>query len=151
MKVNKVQLAKANDKQLANGELYFRFCLEKALISLGFLLVLIFIAVFVRDTFIRPIVGDVLVVVWLYYLLASFFKLNSRALVSITLSIAFSVEFAQYFNVPKLLGIEPGTVMGTILGAIFDWLDLIAYLTGGVLCMVIEWLLDRRVSAKMVG
>ncbi|MCL1137362.1 DUF2809 domain-containing protein [Shewanella pneumatophori] len=148
MKVNKVQLAKSNAKQLSKGGAYFRFCLEKAVISFSLLLVLIFIAAFVRDTFIRPIVGDVLVVVWLYYLLASFLKLSIRALVVMTLSIAFSVEFAQYFNVPSLLGIEPATVIGTILGATFDWLDLIAYITGGVLCVAIESLLNRRVAAQ---
>ncbi|MEZ9595516.1 DUF2809 domain-containing protein [Shewanella sp. 10N.261.52.F9] len=148
MTVNKMLVGKINDKPLAARECYFGVSPVKALISLSLLFVLVFIALFVRDTFIRPILGDVLVVVWLYYLLASFLRFTTRTLILMALSIAFSVEFAQYIKVPKLLGIEPGSVIGTIMGATFDWLDLIAYITGAVLCVVIERLLNRRVTAK---
>ena len=148
MTVNKMLVGKMNDKPLAARECYFGVSPVKALIILSLLFVLVFIALFVRDTFIRPILRDVLVVVWLYYLLASFLPLRTRTLILMTLSIAFSVEFAQYIRVPKLLGIESGSVIGTILGATFDWLDLIAYITGAVLCVVIEWVLNRRVTAK---
>lgn len=140
---------KFNVKSKITISSYLKFCRAKALASLLLLVGLIYIALCVRDTLIRPILGDVLVVIWLYFFLSSFLGLSTRTLIFITLSIAFSVEFAQYLKLPKLLGIEPGTALSTILGATFDWLDLIAYITGGVICMVIEWILNRRATDKI--
>ncbi|PKG59228.1 DUF2809 domain-containing protein [Shewanella sp. Choline-02u-19] len=117
---------------------YLHFSLGRALTSLVLLLVLIFIALFVRDAFIRPILGDALVVVWLYYLLSSFINLTSRTLVAITILIAFCVEFSQYLNIAELLGIKSATVLSIILGATFDVGDLVAYLAGGAVCIIAE-------------
>ena len=140
---------KSNGKSKIIISNYIRFCRAKALASLLLLVGLVYIALYVRDTLIRPVLGDVLVVIWLYFLLSSFLTLRTRTLIFITLSIAFSVELAQYLKLPKLLGIEPGTALSTILGTTFDWLDLIAYITGAVICMVIEWILNRRTTGKI--
>lgn len=140
---------KSNNKSKITINSYIRFCRAKALTSLLLLVGLIYIALYVRDTLIRPVLGDVLVVIWLYFLLSSVLRLRARTLIFITLLIAFSVEFAQYLKLPKLLGIEPGTALSTILGATFDWLDLVAYITGAVICLVIEWILHRRATAKI--
>lgn len=140
---------KFNVKSKITINSYIRFCGAKALASLLILVGLIYIALYVRDTLIRPVLGDVLVVIWLYFLLSSVLRLRARTLIFITLSIAFSVELAQYLKLPKLLGIEPGTALSTILGATFDWLDLIAYITGAVICLVIEWILHRSATVKI--
>ncbi|MCL1060378.1 DUF2809 domain-containing protein [Shewanella gelidimarina] len=117
---------------------YLHFSLGRALTSLVLLLVLIFIALFVRDVFIRPILGDALVVVWLYYFLSSFINLTSRSLAAATVLIAFCVEFAQYLNISEQLGIKSGTVLSIILGETFDAGDLVAYLAGGAVCIIAE-------------
>ncbi|MGS0680698.1 ribosomal maturation YjgA family protein [Shewanella sp. 125m-7] len=121
-----------------------RFSLARGLASLILLLLLIVIAVFARDAFIRPILGDVLVVVWLYYCLSSFINLPAQTLVMVTVLIAFAVEFAQYLHLAKLLGLQPSSVLSVILGATFDWLDLGAYLVGAATCVITERILSNK-------
>ncbi|EGU35951.1 hypothetical protein VII00023_08929 [Vibrio ichthyoenteri ATCC 700023] len=119
---------------------HLRFSLRYAVIALCWLVVLVNIALFVDDTFIRPTLGDVLVVVWLYYTIRSVVDFPARWLVLVTVMIAYMVEFAQYLKVPALLGLEPGSPLSIILGATFDWLDLLAYSAGAIMC----WLVSRE-------
>ncbi|MFA0464947.1 DUF2809 domain-containing protein, partial [Vibrio sp. 10N.261.45.F1] len=53
--------------------IHLRFSVKNGLKSLVCFIALAVIALYVRDSFIRPTFGDVLVVVWLYYFLASLF------------------------------------------------------------------------------
>ena len=123
---------------------YFRFSPRYALISLCLLVVLVLIALFVNDSFIRPTLGDVLVVVWLYYVMSSVINLPSKVIAVVTVAIAFAVEIAQYLNVPELLGLSPGSLFSVILGSTFDWLDLIAYAVGGMLCLLLGMRVENR-------
>ncbi len=113
------------------------FC-KNGLKSLVCFIALVVIALFVRDSFIRPTFGDVLVVVWLYYSLASLFSMPVNWLVSLVVLIAFAVELGQLLQVAVWLGIESSSPLAVILGATFDWKDLLAYSIGGLLCCWIE-------------
>ncbi|MGF1727762.1 DUF2809 domain-containing protein [Photobacterium nomapromontoriensis] len=116
---------------------YFRFSFSHLLISMLLLLVLVFIALFVQDSFIRPTLGDVLVVVWLYFVIASMVNLPSNIIACATVFLAFSVEVSQYLRLGPLLGLESGSPLSIILGATFDWMDLVAYSVGGVVCLLL--------------
>ena len=118
--------------------IYQRFSAKNGLKSLVCFIALVVIALFVRDSFIRPTFGDVLVVVWLYYFLASMFSMPVNWLVSLVVLIAFAVELGQLFQVAAWLGIESSSPLAVILGATFDWKDLLAYCIGGLLCWWIE-------------
>ncbi|MCC8251834.1 ribosomal maturation YjgA family protein [Vibrio campbellii] len=118
--------------------IYLRFSAKNGLKSLVCFIALVVIALFVRDSFIRPTVGDVLVVVWLYYFLASLFSMPVNWLVSLVVLIAFAVELGQLLQVAAWLGVEPSSPLAVILGATFDWKDLLAYCIGGLLCWWIE-------------
>lgn len=115
-----------------------RFSAKNGLKSLVCFIALVIIALFVRDSFIRPTFGDVLVVVWLYYSLASLFSMPVNWLVSLVVLIAFAVELGQLLQVAVWFGIEPSSPLAVILGATFDWKDLLAYCIGGLLCWWIE-------------
>ncbi|CAH0529377.1 DUF2809 domain-containing protein [Vibrio hippocampi] len=115
-----------------------RFSAIHGLKSLVCFIVLVVIALYVRDSFIRPTFGDVLVVVWLYYLLASFLSMPVKWLVLLVVLIAFFVEIGQLLQVTTWLGIEPSSPLAVILGATFDWKDLLAYCVGGGLCWWME-------------
>lgn len=121
---------------------YLRFSARYAGVSLCWLIVLVNIALFVDDQFIRPTLGDVLVVVWLYYTIRSVVDLPARLLVLMTVMIAYLVELAQFLKVPALLGLEPGSPLSIILGATFDWWDLAAYSVGGVVCW---WMIKKEI------
>ena len=58
----------------------------------------ILIALFVRDQFVRPYLGDVLVVILLYCAIQSFIKIPVRTLSVWVLAFAFAIEGLQYFK-----------------------------------------------------
>ena len=102
---------------------------------LGLLAVECLIGAFVRDAFIRPYVGDLLVTVLLCCLVRVFFPEGSRLLPVWVFAFAAAVECSQLLNLPKLLGLE-GTALAIALGATFDWKDLLCYLAGcGLFCL----------------
>ncbi|WP_253817427.1 DUF2809 domain-containing protein [Vibrio coralliilyticus] len=122
----------------SSSRINVRFSKYHALVSLMMLVVLIFIAGYVRDSFIRPTFGDVLVVMWLYYTIASVIRINPKVLAMLVVGIATLVELSQYFQLAQWLGIAPTSPLYVVLGATFDWKDLFAYGVGGVLCVILE-------------
>ncbi|MEZ8106068.1 ribosomal maturation YjgA family protein [Vibrio cortegadensis] len=129
------QQSEMNDN---NTGIYFRLSTINGLKSFICFIALVVIALYVRDSFIRPTFGDVLVVVWLYYLLASILSMPVKWLAALVVLIAFVVEFGQLLQVATWLGIESSSILAIILGATFDWKDLFAYGVGGALCWWME-------------
>lgn len=129
------QQSEMNDN---NTGIYFRLSTINGLKSFICFIALVVIALYVRDSFIRPTFGDVLVVVWLYYLLASILSMPVKWLAALVVLIAFVVEFGQLLQVVTWLGIESPSLLAMILGATFDWKDLFAYGVGGALCWWME-------------
>ncbi|WP_274884114.1 DUF2809 domain-containing protein [Vibrio harveyi] len=130
--------AKPSDMVEETSAIHLRFSAKNGLKSLVCFIALVVIALYIRDSFIRPTFGDVLVVVWLYYFLASIFSMPVNWLVSLVVLIAFAVELGQLLQVAAWLGIESSSPLAVILGATFDWKDLLAYSIGGLLCCWIE-------------
>ncbi len=129
----------------------FKFQVRSFLLSTVLLALLIFIAAFVHDRFIRPFGGDVLVVVWLYFFLKSFLNMSPLKLSIAVLLFAYGIEIAQYFNLVNLLGLEDYKLARIIIGSTFDPMDLLAYTIGWVLIIAHEWYWGRnksRISAK---
>lgn len=108
----------------------FRLCGKSLITSVVLFLILVYIALYVRDQFVRPFLGDVLVVVWMYYTLKSVLNISATRLAAGVLLIAYAVEFAQYANVLSWLGMEHIRAVRIIFGATFDPLDLLAYTLG---------------------
>ncbi len=97
-----------------------------------FLLILaaeIFIALFVRDRFIRPYVGDVLVTVLICAFLRIFF-LRARFLPIFVFIFAAAVEVGQYFDMVSLLGLGGIRFFRILIGSTFSIADLICYAVG---------------------
>lgn len=69
----------------------------------------VLIAVYVQDDFIRPYVGNFLVVILLYCFVRSFLQAPIIPVALAVLLFAYCIETLQYFNVVKKLGWEhPG-------------------------------------------
>jgi DNA integrity scanning protein DisA with diadenylate cyclase activity len=97
-------------------------------IFLSVLLVEIGIALYVRDAFIRPFVGDVLVVVLMFYALACVLQTNLRKLMWGVLAFAFFVEILQYFHIRDVLHLQ-NRALRVMVGGTFDFMD---FLGGGM-------------------
>ena len=116
-----------------------------------FLTLLIFaieicIALFVKDRFIRPFIGDLLVTVLLFSFFRIFYHGSGFKLAIAVLLFSFSVEILQYFKLIELLGLQNNKFATIVLGATFDWLDLLAYFLG----IFISFLMDKRLHNSSI-
>lgn len=98
----------------------------------------VFIAVFVRDTFLRPYGGDFLVVIFLYCLLKSFFRIPLKKALFGVLLFAFFIEGLQYLGLTKIMGLEGNSIAVTVLGNHFEWLDMLLYSLGALSVFLLE-------------
>jgi hypothetical protein len=99
------------------------------------------IALFVRDNFIRPYLGDVLVVILIYCFVKSFWTISVIKAAMAVLLFAFGVETLQYFAIIEKLGLQNNSLARTVIGTSFAWEDILAYIVGIVIVIVGEkWL-----------
>ncbi len=113
-------------------------------IFIALFIVEVLIALFVDDGFIRPILGDVLVVILIFFFLRAFLTAKTQWLALGTLAFSWSVELAQYFRVVHLLGWQDNAIARTIIGTVFDWKDLLAYTVGVAIAAIIDKRWIRR-------
>lgn len=98
----------------------------------------VLIAWFVKDSLVRPYVGDVLVVILIYCSAQSFFRFKMLTLAAGVLMFSFMVEFLQYLSIVEKLGWQDSVLARTIIGTSFAWADLVAYLAGIIIVLVVE-------------
>jgi hypothetical protein len=103
-----------------------------------FFLIEVLIALFVNDNFIRPYLGDVLVVILIYCFLKSVLKLPVLPVAIFVLIFSFAIEFLQFLNVVKMLHLEKSKIAKTVIGTSFSWIDLLTYIVGITIVIVIE-------------
>lgn len=102
------------------------------------LLVEVGIAVFIDDNFVRPYVGDLLVVILLYAMVRAFFKVSILKTALAVLAFSFGVEVLQYFKIVEVLGLASSELARTIIGTTFVWEDLVAYSVGVIILLSFE-------------
>ena len=90
----------------------------------------ILIALYIHDNFVRPYLGDVLVVILLYCLLKSFLKISVITAALIVLAFSFLVEFLQFLHLVDKLGLQKSTIARIVIGTSFSWVDMLMYAIG---------------------
>lgn len=95
-----------------------------------FLSIEFYIGLYVHDDFIRPYIGDVLVVPVLYFFVRIFVPQTFQRLPLVVFLFALLVEIGQYFQLVDLLGLEGNRAVRTVLGATFDFMDIFCYFCG---------------------
>lgn len=113
------------------------------LIFILLLAVEIFIALFVHDRFVRPYIGDLLVVIVLYFLIRIFLPEGCRWLPVIIFLFATGVEILQYFRLVERLGLSDSRLMRVILGSVYDFRDILCYGAGCMLLQIGQWSYSR--------
>lgn len=104
------------------------------------LMVEVLIALFVRDQFIRPYGGDILVTVLLCCLVRIFFPERIKLLPLLVFLFAVAVEVGQYFDYVTLLGLGDIAFFRVLLGTSFSVADIFCYGAGCLLFWGAEWL-----------
>ena len=106
------------------------------------------IALFVHDGFVRPFIGDVLVVILIYTFIRIFIPEKVRLLPLFIFVFAVAVEMLQYFRIVEVLGLQDNVVMSTVIGTSFDIRDILCYFVGCVFCCVWEVIRYKREKAE---
>ena len=100
------------------------------------------IALFVRDNFIRPYGGDILVTVLLCCFLRIFLPDSIKLLPLYIFFFALAVEIGQYFDFVSLMGLGSIRFFRILLGSTFSYADILCYGIGCVLFAAAETLLS---------
>lgn len=95
------------------------------------------IALFVRDRFVRPYLGDVLAVILVYCGLRAVLPLRSLPAALSAFAIGAAIEIGQAAHVLDLLGVQ-NRVIRVVLGGSFEWLDFLAYAAGAGIALVVD-------------
>jgi len=125
-------------------EIHFTFNKTYFSLAIAFLSIEIYIGMYVKDNFIRPYLGDFLVVILIYCLLKSFWKETPLKVALYVLLFSFIVEVLQYFKIVEVLGLQDIKLAGIIIGTNFAWEDLVAYVLGTGMVLVVEYFKNKE-------
>ncbi|MCM1468815.1 MAG: DUF2809 domain-containing protein [Alistipes sp.] len=98
----------------------------------------VFIALFVHDNFVRPYIGDVLVVIVVYYFVRIVIPEGRRWLPAAVFVFAACVEGLQYFHLVERLGLSENVFLRVLIGSVFDVKDIACYGAGCLILGMIE-------------
>ncbi len=129
----------------------FRFHKLYALLTILLFLVEVVIALFIRDRFIRPYVGDVLVVILVYCFVCSFVKIPLWFGAIGVLLFAYTIELLQYFKFVEVIGLQNSHVAKVVLGNSFSWMDIVAYTVGIIIVVLLEQLHSRKLNDDRIS
>jgi DNA integrity scanning protein DisA with diadenylate cyclase activity len=119
-------------------KLKLRFHTKSFLLFLLIFVIEVLIALFVKDSIIRPYGGDVLVILMIYYFVKTFIKVQPTHLAIAVFIFACGIEIAQLFNLVEVLQLQDNNVMRIVIGTSFSWGDIVCYALGAVSCVFIE-------------
>lgn len=120
-------------------------------VTLFLLFLEIFIALYVHDDFIRPYIGDMIVVILIYTFVRIWLPEKVRLLSLYVFIFAVFVELLQYFRIVEILGLYNNRLMRIVIGSVFDIKDILCYLVGCVILASYEaviYKMERRNSGK---
>lgn len=103
----------------------------------------ILIAIYVHDSFVRPFIGDILVVMLVYSFIRIFIPTGISALPFYVFLFACFVEAMQYFRLVDTLDIT-NRVARIALGSTFDWRDIACYGAGCIIIILFERIFQRE-------
>ena len=98
----------------------------------------IIIAKYVDDDFIRPYVGDMLVVMLIYCFVKIFISTKVIPIAIGVLLFSYLIEALQYFKIVNILGLEQYKMARIIIGTSFSWTDIFMYTIGIGIVVFIE-------------
>lgn len=98
----------------------------------------VLIALRVHDDFVRPYIGDVLVVIVIYTFIRIFIPDRCRLLPLYIFVFAVIVEGLQRLHIVDLLGLSDNRFFSVLIGGTFDIRDIVCYGVGCILLVLFE-------------
>ena len=120
-----------------------------AVATLFLLLIEVIIALYVHDDFIRPYVGDVLVVIVIYTFIRIIVPEKCKLIPLFLFIFAAGVELLQLANIVEILGVADNKFLKILIGSVFDIKDIVCYAVGCVILCMYEWVRGRRRDTLM--
>lgn len=115
-----------------------------ALAAVILLAIEVVIALYVRDRFVRPHLGDTLAVLLVYCGLRAATRIGIVPTATAAFAVAALVELGQLVGILDLLGWRDSPLARTLLGTGFDWKDFLAYAAGAIVAVMAERILRRH-------
>jgi hypothetical protein len=106
----------------------------------------VIIAIFFRDPWIRPLLGDVLVVIAIAYFIHAFFAIRMTKIAISTLIFAYFIELLQLVKIIDILGWRDSQIARLTIGTTFDWRDLVAYTIGVAIVIIARVDRDKTIT-----
>ena len=106
---------------------------------------IILIAVYIDDGFIRPYFGDTLAAAAVYFFACTVLKKIPELLALYVFIFTVIVELMQFFNVLALIGLSENKAFSVITGSTFDFADILCYFAG---CLAGDLLRRLSMSRK---
>ena len=119
--------------------------------TLVLLTIEVLIALFVHDRFVRPYVGDILVVIVVYTFIRIFLVQKCRILPLYVFIFAAFIEILQYFELVKRLGLSGNRFLRVLIGSVFDIKDIICYGVGCIILGLYEYYLYKKQQAYNIN
>jgi Protein of unknown function (DUF2809) len=116
-------------------------------LTLLFFLIEIIIAKYVHDDFIRPYIGDMLVVMLIYCFLKIFISAKVIPTAIGVLLFSYLIEALQYFKIVDILGLGQYKMARIIIGTSFSWADICMYTIGIGIVIFIEKRIERKMPS----
>ena len=120
-----------------------------AVATLLLLLIEVIIALYVHDDFIRPYVGDILVVIVIYTFIRIIIPEKCKLIPLYIFIFATGVELLQLANIVEILGVADNKFLKILIGSVFDIKDIVCYAVGCVILCMYEWVRARRRDTSM--
>ena len=129
---------KFSTEQMSISSHYLKFNLKYFSLAIALFLTEVAIELYAHDDFVRPYLGDLLVVILLYCMVKS--VLNTPVFITAIAVLVFSylIETLQYLNLIKILGLENSYAAKILLGNYFAWGDILAYTAGIFIVLIFE-------------
>ena len=113
------------------------------------LIIEVLIALYVHDDFVRPYVGDMLVVVVVYTFVRILIPEKVRLLPLWVFIFAVAVEILQWFHIVDILGLTDNRFFSVLIGGVFDVKDILCYGVGCIMLGGYEYLTRVKTFAKL--
>ena len=107
-------------------------------IFVAFFIIEVLIALYVKDDFIRPYLGDTFVVILIYSFVRSFLNAPVFPTIIGVLLFSYGIEIMQYFKLVDLLGLGDYKLARVVIGTSFAWGDMVAYTAGAAIIWIVE-------------